>query len=197
MLFRSDWQKAVLPVADSQSTTITSPNENYSIPKVLTLQHLHRLLRQPVDVFIRDRLRIQLDKPDEASVQEEPFALDHLEKYRLTQTIAYATDPHRTLAHLRLGGELAIAGFGQAQAEMLAEKSHELLERFSEITKDWPTPLSMQAKQWSFDQHDLHAQWGNSAQNLWRTHTSSNEWLQIELRPGSVVEGKEIGRAHV
>ena len=49
----------------------------------------------------------------------------------------------------------------------------------------------MQAKQWSFDQHDLHAQWGNSAQNLWRTHTSSNEWLQIELRPGSVVEGKE------
>ncbi|MEY4340702.1 MAG: hypothetical protein RL541_206 [Pseudomonadota bacterium] len=189
--YANDWQKAVLPVADSQSTTITSPNENYSIPKVLTLQHLHRLLRQPVDVFIRDRLRIQLDKPDEASVQEEPFALDHLEKYRLTQTIAYATDPHRTLAHLRLGGELAIAGFGQAQAEMLEEKSHELLERFSEIAKDWPTALSMQAKQWSFDQHDLHAQWGNSAQNLWRTHTSSNEWLQIELRPGSVVEGKE------
>jgi exodeoxyribonuclease V gamma subunit len=74
---------------------------------------------------------------------------------------------------------------------MLIEKSRELLERFSEITKDWPTPLSMQAKQWSFDQQGLHAQWGNSTHNLWRVHTSSNEWLQIELRPGSVVEGKE------
>ena len=189
--YAHDWQKAVIPDAEIKSSTNSALRGNHSIPRILTLQHLDRLLKQPVDIFIRDRLQTQLDIPQKASVQEEPFALNHLDTYRLTQTIAYASDPIQTLKHLRLSGELAIAGFGELQERNLLDKSQELQTRFSEVTTEWPTPLGAHAKQWSFEHHDLHAEWGHNPQSIWRTNRNRTEWLQIELRPGSVVEGKE------
>ena len=188
--YAKDWQSAL------DSGEKTYPNESThsiqpsDISHALTLQHLQRLLKQPVDVFIRDRLRLQLDVPDEASAQDEPFALNHLEKYLLTQTITKASDPTQALQRLRLSGELAIAGFGQVQESLLLEQREELLARFNVLVNDWPKTLTVQTQNWVFDAHSLNAEWANG-QHIWRTNADASAWLQVEMRPGSILEGQE------
>jgi len=188
--YAKDWQSALHSGEKTQPNDTTQSIQAADIPHALTLQHLQRLLKQPVDVFIRDRLRLQLDVPDEASAQEEPFALNHLEKYVLTQTITKASDPTQALQRLRLSGELAIAGFGQAQESLLLSQREELLTRFNALVTDWPKTLTVQTQNWVFDAHSLNAEWANG-QYIWRTNTDASAWLQVEMRPGSILEGKE------
>ena len=188
--YAKDWQRAMRSGDKTRSTDASHVNQPSGIKHELTLQHLQRLLKQPVEVFIRDRLRLQLDVPNEANAQEEPFALNHLEKYLLTQSITKANDPTQALQRLRLSGELAIAGFGQAQEHLLLNQREELLARCNEFVKDWPNTLAVQANIWTFDVHSLNAEWAND-QHIWRTNSDGSAWLQIEMRPGSILEGKE------
>ena len=188
--YAKDWQRAMRSGDKTRSTDASHVNQPSGIKHELTLQHLQRLLKQPVEVFIRDRLRLQLDVPNEANAQEEPFALNHLEKYLLTQSITKANDPTQALQRLRLSGELAIAGFGQAQEHLLLNQREELLARCNEFVKDWPNTLAVQANIWTFDVHSLNAEWANG-QHIWRTNSDGSAWLQIEMRPGSILEGKE------
>ena len=188
--YAKDWQNAVLPQSKTPSSNVEVNSQTHTLSHTLTLPQLQRLLKQPVDVFIRDRLGLQLEVPNPASAQEEPFALTHLDKYLLTQAITKTDDPRLALARLRLSGELAIAGFGQAQEDELLEQREELLLRLSAMAKDWPTALAAQAKDWIFEPYTLYAEWANG-QHLWRTNSDASAWLQIEMRAGSVVEGKE------
>jgi exodeoxyribonuclease V gamma subunit len=186
--YAADWQKA-------QSQTDTRPQHTNNdvadeAPTGLTLQQLNRLLKQPVDVFVRDRLRLHLDIPKEASAQEEPFALDHLDSYTLTQSIVQAPDPEHALQVLRLSGELALAGFGQAQQDMLLQQRNELLERYTEIAKDWPMDVPVQSARFALCEHTLTAEWANG-QHIWKAKPDQSAWLQVEMRPGSVIEGKD------
>jgi exodeoxyribonuclease V gamma subunit len=186
--YAADWQQA-------QSNANTQPPRTQNeaadqAPTELTLKQLNRLLKQPVDVFVRDRLRLHLDTPEAASAQEEPFALDHLDSYTLTQTIVQAPDPEHALQVLRLSGELALAGFGQAQQDMLLQQRDELLERFDEIAKDWPMDVPVQSTRFALGEHSLSAEWANG-QQIWKSKADQSAWLQVEMRPGSVLEGKE------
>ncbi len=186
--YATDWQQAQ---SNSNTKTLRTKNEaTDQAPTELTFKHLHRLLKQPVDVFVRDRLRLLLDTPEAASAQEEPFALDHLDSYTLTQSIVQAPDPEHALQVLRLSGELALAGFGQAQQDMLLQQRDELLERFEDIAKDWPLDLPVQSTRFTLGEHTLSAEWANG-QHIWKTKTDQSAWLQVEMRPGSVLEGKE------
>lgn len=186
--YAADWQQT------QSNSSIQPPRTKNEVadqaPTELTLKQLNRLLKQPVDVFVRDRLRLHLDTPEEASAQEEPFALDHLDSYTLTQSIVQAPDPEHALQVLRLSGELALAGFGQAQQDMLLQQRDELLERFEDIAKDWPLDLSVQSARLTLGEHTLSAEWANG-QHVWKTNANQSAWLQVEMRPGSVLEGKE------
>ncbi len=186
--YASDWQTA-------QSNTRTAPPKttdttDATAPTELALKQLNRLLKQPVDVFVRDRLRLYLDSPQEASAQEEPFALNHLDSFALTQSIVQAPDPEHALQVLRLSGELALAGFGQAQQDMLLQQRDALLERFEDIAKEWPLDLPVQSARFTLGQYTLTAEWANG-QHVWKTKPDQSAWLQVEMRPGSVLEGKE------
>jgi exodeoxyribonuclease V gamma subunit len=186
--YASDWQSAhnaaqTTPPKTTETTEATAPTE-------LSLPQLKRLLKQPVDVFVRDRLRLHLDTPQQASAQEEPFALDHLDSYTLTQSIVQAPDPEHALQMLRLSGELALAGFGQAQQNLLLQQRDELLVRFEDIAKDWPLELPVQSACFALDGLTLRAEWANG-EHVWKTKPDASAWLQVEMRPGSVLEGKE------
>jgi len=189
--YAADWQQA-----HSHSDT-KPPRTKYEAvaqaPTALTLKQLNRLLKQPVDVYVRDRLRLYLDTPEAASAQEEPFALDHLDSYTLTQSIVQAPVPEHALQVLRLSGELALAGFGQAQQDMLLKQRDALLERFEEIAKDWPLDLPVQSTRLTLGEYTLSAEWANG-QQIWKTKPDQSAWLQVEMRPGSVLEGKEKAR---
>ena len=193
--YADDWQRALL--SSSASSAPTASNEatpNEIPPTELTLQHLQRLLRQPVEVFLVDRLRLRLDQPEEAAEEEEPFSLDGLEKYKLNQRIAQAEDAQQAIDQLRLSGQLAMAGFGEAQQHLFENDREKLREQLDVLLPKWPKHLSVQSAHWQLGHTHLSAEWANG-QTMWHTngkaHDAGQQWLQVALRPGAVTEGKK------
>ncbi|PUE23477.1 exodeoxyribonuclease V subunit gamma [Limnohabitans sp. JirII-29] len=206
--YATDWQQAHSPdaaaLANSPSHVLATQTlatastarpapAATALPTDISLRQLARLLRQPVDVFVRERLRVQLDTPDEAAPEEEPFALDGLDTYLFSQTLARAPDPERALQQLHGSGRLALAGFGQAQQALLRQQREALWARLTPRLADWPHDLPAQSLDLSFtlasgDMH-LHAEWQPEPQ-LWKTNAQRNAWLQVDVRPGSVLQGK-------
>ena len=188
--YADDWQRALL--SSSASSAATTPSE--AAPTELTLQHLQRLLRQPVEVFLVDRLRLRLDKPEEAAEEEEPFSLDGLEKYKLNQRIAQAEDAQQAIDQLRLSGQLAMAGFGEAQQHLFENDRAKLREQLDVLLPKWPNNLSVQSAHWQLAHTHLSAEWANG-QTMWhsngKAHAAGQQWLQVALRPGAVTEGKK------
>ena len=188
--YADDWQRALLP----SSATSAATTSNDAAPSELTLQHLQRLLRQPVDVFLVDRVRLRLDKPQEAAEEEEPFSLDGLDKYKLNQDIAQAENAQQAIAQLRLSGQLAMAGFGEAQQHLFESDRHKLREQLDVLLPKWPDTLSVQSAHWQLGHTHLSAEWANG-HTLWHTngkaHGAEQQWLQVTLRPGAVSEGKK------
>jgi len=188
--YADDWQRALL----SSSTPSAATATNDAAPTELTLQHLQRLLRQPVDVFLVDRLRLRLDQPEEAAEEDEPFSLDGLEKYKLNQRIAQADDAQQAIAQLRLSGQLALAGFGEAQQQLFENDREKLRVQLDVLLPKWPNTLRVQSAHWQLGHTHLSAEWANG-QTMWHTngkaHGSGQQWLQVALRPGAVTEGKK------
>ncbi len=188
--YAHDWQRALL--SSSASSVASMPND--AAPTELTLQHLQRLLRQPVDVFLVDRLRLHLDQPEEVAEEEEPFSLDGLEKYKLNQRIAQAEDAQQAIAQLRLSGQLALAGFGEAQQHLFENDRQKLRAQLDVLLPKWPKHLSVQSTHWQLNHTRLSAEWANG-QTLWytngKTPGAGQQWLQVALRPGAVTEGKK------
>jgi len=205
--YADDWQRALPSNATKQTTSATSSATSNRTtltdsttasatvaPTELTLQHLQRLLRQPVEVFLMDRLRLRLDQPEEAAEEEEPFSLDGLEKYKLNQRIAQADDAQQAIAQLRLSGQLALAGFGEAQQHLFENDRKKLREQLDVLLPKWPNTLNVQSAHWQLGNTHLSAEWANG-QTMWHTngkaHGAGQQWLQVALRPGAVTEGKK------
>jgi exodeoxyribonuclease V gamma subunit len=193
--YANDWQRALL--SSNALSAATAPNEetpSEAAPTELTLQHLQHLLRQPVEVFLVDRLRLRLDKPEEAAEEEEPFSLDGLEKYKLNQRIAQAEDAQQAIDQLRLSGQLAMAGFGEVQQHLFENDREKLREQLDVLLPKWPKHLSVQSAHWQLGQTRLSAEWANG-QTMWlsngKAHDAGQQWLQVALRPGAVTEGKK------
>jgi exodeoxyribonuclease V gamma subunit len=198
--YADDWQKALTSSAASQASSAKANGAskpeyaNAEAPTELTLKDLQRLLRQPVEVFLAERLNLRLDQPQEAAEEEEPFSLDGLEKYKLNQSIVLAEDAQLALAQLRLSGQLALAGFGEAQQNTLLRDRKTLREQLDALRPQWPHTVSVQSAHWQLGNTRLSAEWANS-QTLWRSNTptqsAETKWLQVTLRPGAVTEGKK------
>jgi exodeoxyribonuclease V gamma subunit len=203
--YADDWQRALpsspaqqaasaTPGATSNGATLTDSAAASEAPTELTLQHVQRLLRQPVEVFLVDRLRLRLDQPEEAAEEEEPFSLDGLEKYKLNQRIAQAEDAQQAIAQLRLSGQLALAGFGEAQQHLFKNDRQKLREQLDVLLTKWPNTLRVQSAHWQLGHTRLSAEWANG-QTMWHTngkaHGAGQQWLQVALRPGAVTEGKK------
>ncbi len=193
--YADDWQRALL--SSSASSAPNASNESTpseAAPTELTLQHLQRLLRQPVEVFLVDRLRLRLDQPEVAAEEEEPFSLDGLEKYKLNQRIAQAEDAQQAIDQLRLSGQLAMAGFGEAQQHLFENDREKLREQMDVLLPKWPKHLSVQSAHWQLGHTHLSAEWANG-QTIWhsngKAHDAGQQWLQVALRPGAVTEGKK------
>jgi exodeoxyribonuclease V gamma subunit len=155
----------------------------------LTLTQLQRLLKQPVEVFLIDRLQLRLNRPDEATEEVEPFALNGLDKYKISQHIAHTEDTEHALDQLHLSGQLALAGFGEVQQNQLLEDRKKLRHQLATLLVSWPHTLGVQSAHWKLEDIRLNAEWANG-HSLWYTSATGDQWLQVVLRPSSVTEGK-------
>jgi exodeoxyribonuclease V gamma subunit len=143
-----------------------------------------------------------LDTPNPDLAQEEPFALDKLQAYKLVSQMAFAqlkgASATEVLTPLRLQGHLALAGFGEVQEKQLQTQCQTLTERLSPLMEAWPNDLSVQSANFTLGQTELQAQWADG-DAVWKQNAERTACLQIDVRAGSVVEGKtkhRVPRVH-
>ena len=156
-------------------------------PTALTLADLRQLLRQPVEVFFKSRLRVRLDTLEELEQTEEPFALNGLEQYQAGQKLLDADGLPRAVEQLRLSGQLPIAAFGERLAAELQAKAQVVLDRRGEWTLRYPEPLPAQS---------IELQVGGISLTGTLEGLCSGDagWLQLDQRVGAVLEGEKEAR---
>lgn len=167
-------------------------------PTALTLADLRQLLRQPVEVFFRARLQVQLEALDELKQLEEPFSLNGLENYHAGQTLIEADDLQAALTRLALSGQLPMAGFGARTAAELQTKAQVVLERKAAWVQRYPQALPAQSIALNVDGTTLT---GTLEGLLCSEGTGPDAgWLQLSQRVGAVLEGQkeaQTARVHV
>ncbi|MGY2293545.1 exodeoxyribonuclease V subunit gamma [Pseudomonas sp. SDO528_S397] len=115
----------------------------------LSLGQLQDFLRNPVKHFFSQRLKIFFEAAEVPLADEEPFVLDALQRYSLSDSLLAAglRQPHNLDAALdaqarRLQGSglLPMVGFGQRLREELIEPLPDLLQRHQQLLALWPIP---------------------------------------------------------
>ncbi len=127
---------APLEAAATADQAIAAPDAEP--PTELTLDDLRQLLRQPVEVFLRARLRIRFEKLEEAEQELEPFALNGLEKYSVGQELLQAADPALALADVQRSGRLPLAAFGEKLISTLERELDVVLQRRAPLREQFP-----------------------------------------------------------
>ncbi|MFO2466570.1 exodeoxyribonuclease V subunit gamma [Pseudomonas sp. 15FMM2] len=117
----------------------------------LSLGQLQDFLRNPVKHFFSQRLKVFFEAAEVPMADEEPFVLDALQRYTLSDSLLAAalTEPanpeHALNAQaLRLQGSglLPMVGFGECLRNELIEPLPELLQRYQQLLALWPNPYT-------------------------------------------------------
>ena len=176
------YAKEWAPVArGEQKALITAPQP---CPTHITMEDLQLLLRQPAEVFMRSRMKVQIDTPRERSPDDEPFDLNALDLYKLGSKAMRAEVPSDSIQASLAHGELPVGPFGEVAKEKILKQLDVLTNRLAFWRNDYP-----------YDCHstiiDLHI-------GKWRLTGPSMELMQaadegaaalIESRYGSVLVG--------
>ncbi len=148
--YSHEWRAVHLPGAIAP-TTAKLPALSQEVP--LNLAQLTHFLRQPVEAFFEQRLKVHFDHQALTSLDEEPFALDGLENWQyqdelsqiLKRWVEDQYDPnHLTAAldsqvqRLQREGKLPLAGFAGLSAATLTGAMPDLLERYHRLLQAWP-----------------------------------------------------------
>ncbi len=193
--YAADWAR-LQPAAHPQPSQEFIENEAQALIQQAQLQ---RLLRQPVEVFFRNRLQVEFDSLDALEQEDEPFALDALQQHSAGVELLQAAQPQQALQRLHAAGCLPLAGFGQKTASELLEKAQIVLAAQAQWRQRYPEPLPALAL-------DLTLQGGTglsgTLDGLWRQSDASDgsPCLQLSARTGAVLQGKDgamAARVHV
>jgi len=116
----------------------------------LALTQLQDFLRNPVRHFFSQRLKVFFETAEAPLADEEPFVLDALERYTLSDqlltTAMAVTDDvdgalHGQALRMQGSGLLPMAGFGECLQQELIEPLPDLLQRYQQLLVLWPTPV--------------------------------------------------------
>ncbi|WP_107851736.1 exodeoxyribonuclease V subunit gamma [Oceanimonas marisflavi] len=116
----------------------------------VTLEQLQQFLRQPVATFFARRLKVVLDESVATEQDEEPFALNGLERYvikrELLDAAAGAEDVNeavlRAATRLQGQGRLPLAGFGERLRAEVQGALPEQLSGYHALCQAWPERLT-------------------------------------------------------
>ena len=176
-----------------------------ALPTALTLDDLRQLVRQPVEVFFRSRLRVQFDDVTEAQQELEPFSLNGLENYEIGETLLKAGDASRALTELKLSGSLPMVAFGDRQVAKFERELDVVLERQSLWREKFPFESPALSIALEFNgtpvTGTLHGLWSiDESESTTAVDGSNHSRLQIRQRLGAVLEGSgddQCGRGHI
>lgn len=193
-----------------QETTTNQPPANIqqapeaikkevNTPASLRLADLQRLLRQPVEVFFRNRLQVEFDSLDALEQEDEPFALNHLQQHSAGAELLQAAHPLQAMQRLHAAGSLPLAGFGRKTAADLLEKAHIVLQVQASWRQRYPEPLPAQPLDLALEDGTLLT---GTLADFWYQSSASDTspCLQLAARTGAVLQGKDdsvAARVHV
>ncbi len=203
--FDAEWARVHAGVEVGDVLTVQAvAGSDAPAPTALTNDDLRQLLRQPVEVFFKARLRIRLDAVDAALQELEPFALNGLEKYELGQSLLKSGDAVHALADLHLSGKLPMAAFGERLASSLARERDVVLERRQTWRQAYAFDGPVVAIALNIDGVVLTATltglWTARAIETGEATTPQSPCLQIAERLGAVLEGgakDRCARGHI
>jgi len=207
LTYADDWEKARqhsmisnLPSANSASTGLALP----SISE-WPLKECMRLLKQPVDVYWRSRLGVQLNGPEEALLEDENFGLDGLDRYLLGRSLLEAPNIEAQVEAEKLLGHLPMGAAGQMLLKQQYDAAQKVKERASvywlEYAHELPTQTLAVDVSMPWGQVQVTAEIAALRQPLNAADHSSNlddvgqalqavPTLQITTRPGAVATGQ-------
>ncbi|WP_447651819.1 exodeoxyribonuclease V subunit gamma [Pseudomonas abietaniphila] len=146
--FAREWQvlhQAIAEVGEDQTLAKHEQEEP------LSLMQLQDFLRNPVKHFFSQRLKIFFEVAEAPLADEEPFVLDALERYGVSDSLLQAalTDPEHTdeslraqATRLQASGLLPMAGFGTLLQHELIEPLPDLVQRYQNLLFKWPERLN-------------------------------------------------------
>ena len=146
--YASEWQVLHQEQVHQNETPLLAP---YVQEEPLTLSLLRDFLRNPVRHFFTQRLKVYFEAAQAPLADEEPFVLDALQRYTLSDSLLEAAlnqpddfDQALQARALRLqnSGLLPMAGFGECLQRELIEPLPDLLQRYQQLLTLWPTPLT-------------------------------------------------------
>jgi exodeoxyribonuclease V gamma subunit len=206
--YDTDWERiGLLALVDSAQVdpenvaNEASQVNSGGMPQSLTLADLQRLLRQPVEVFFRNRLQVEFDSLDELEHTDEPFALNALQAHQAGSNLLLASDTAQATIKLRASGQFPLAGFGELAANALADKAQQVRTRQAVWLQAHPVTLLVQAIDLLLDNEVRLT--GTLSGLRGAVSTDMNlpgaPCLQLEARPGAVLEGGKTPtpRGHV
>ena len=146
--YASEWQ--LLHQANERATDVEML-EPFVQEEPLSLGQLQDFLRNPVRHFFSQRLKVFFEAAEVPLADEEPFVLDALQRYSLSDSLLEAalsqldhSDQALQAQAIRLqnSGLLPMAGFGECLQRELIEPLPDLLQRYQQLLTLWPTPLT-------------------------------------------------------
>jgi len=164
-----------------------------------------RLLKQPVDVYWRSRLGVQLNGPEEALLEDENFLLDGLDRYLLGRSLLEAPNIEAQVEAEKLLGHLPMGASGQMLLKQQYDAAQKVKERASaywlEYAHELPTQTLAVEVSMPWGQVQVTAEIAALRQPLNAADHSSNlddvgqalqavPTLQITTRPGAVATGQ-------
>jgi exodeoxyribonuclease V gamma subunit len=146
--YASEWQVLHQQPVPQTSGQLLTP---YVQEEPLSLALLQDFLRNPVRHFFTQRLKVYFEAAEAPLADEEPFVLDALQRYTLSDSLLEAAlrQPDNIdqaleaqARRLQNSGLLPMAGFGECLQRELIEPLPDLLQRYQQLLTLWPTPLT-------------------------------------------------------
>ncbi|VVN97920.1 exodeoxyribonuclease V subunit gamma [Pseudomonas fluorescens] len=146
--YAREWQLLHQPSAEASELPALAA---YHQEEPLSLGLLQDFHRNPLRHFFSQRLKVFFEAAEVPLADEEPFVLDALQRYSLSDSLLEAAlghgdQPDQALAaqakRLQGCGLLPMAGFGERLQQELIEPLPDLLQRYQQLLALWPTPLN-------------------------------------------------------
>jgi exodeoxyribonuclease V gamma subunit len=142
--YAREWQQVHRPVASS-APAILAP---WHPDTTLGIGPLQRFLSKPVATFFNQRLMVYFGAGSDDALDDEPFALDGLQRYGVAQSVLHAAidpaviEPGHAIAQatqrLHDEGVLPPGGFGAVLQAEIAEQVGALAARWRDACQQWP-----------------------------------------------------------
>ncbi len=167
------------------------------IAMAMDLAGLRRFLRDPVKAWFEDRLGVVLNQRIEAIENDEPFALNALDRWQMARdlmdqaevmaTQADGDDWLETAIERRVRrGDLPAAGVGRIQAEAIGADLQAALAQRDACLADWPVALPERWVRYPSTSPKLE----DRLRNLHAPSPDADTLLQWRLEPGRLYDSR-------